>query len=123
MPLITIHGIPPVDRPDEIHGLKQSVIVAAVAVKNIELSGKRVLATCPADRDTLETGDTVIVSVQGLFDRPSRSYAVRGELCQAILEVVRQWVAKHLPQCTYIEVLLDHPYDKRMGHAEWRKES
>lgn len=123
MPLIVIHGNPPVDRPDAVHALKVSVVTAARSVDHIELAGKRFLATCPVDRDTLNNGETVIVQIQGLFDRPSRIYKVRKDLCEKILEVVREWTTVHLPQCTYIEVLLDHPYNKSMGHAEWRRDN
>lgn len=120
MPSIVIYGIPPVDRPDAVLALKHAVVAAADIVKVKE---GRVPVYCPCDRDTLEVGQHITVSIEGLFQRASRSGEVRTKLCERILVVVHEWAMIHVPQCTYIEIQLDIPYLKWLGHAEWCRDA
>jgi len=122
MPSFIIYGIPPVDRPDNVLALKRAVQDAAFTIEHIGVKKGRFPVFCPCDRDTISTGEAIVVSIEGLFDRISRSREVRNALCERALAVVQTWAATNVPQCDYIEIQLDHPYNKGMGHAEWKRE-
>lgn len=120
MPSFIIYGIPPVNQPDGVIALKRAVQDAAFGVDHIGVKRGLFPVFCPCDHDTTITGEAIIVSIEGLFDRISRRREVRKELCDKVLAVVREWTRTNVPQCMYIEIQLDHPYNKGMGHAEWK---
>ena len=124
MPSINVDGLPSNSDPERLTELEEAIVTAIRGIKRIDISDGRPLPVFfHRDLNPLKVEKNIIVSIQALFRKICRDSDVRNDLCETVLTVIRTWANIHAPQCTYIEIQLDHPYDKKLGHAEWRKET
>lgn len=86
------------------------------------ITSDKVRVFAPANLVEAALGTEIIVFVEGLFMRGSRTPEVRQRFANAVRDCVVEFVEKHLPQCRMVEVI---PRSQRPddGFADWQRGS
>ena len=121
MPSFIVHGVPPVDRPDTILELKRAIIEAAR--NDPHLFGKEPISVfVPADRDTLEIGEHIVVTTAGIGHRLLGARTLVA-LRNAVLHATKTWAREHLPKCSCVEVNLEYTHPDGTEPARWKRDA
>lgn len=104
MPIITVSGIhnPSLDLNRLRHQIKNSV----AAVKELRITEDQVTVFFPNDMNGIPRSEEVIVKIEGLFESPDRTAAVRKKLAKGVGAMVESFAREHLKYCRLIEVFV-----------------
>ncbi len=109
MPIIQLYGAWTKKLMTSSLPLQDEVKRAVTGIEELELTEAQI--SCQFITPYIHNEREVIVFVVGLFDRPTRTEAVR----QRLAEAVRDTVAKRFPEC-FVEVFVN-PFPPSNGFA------
>jgi len=89
MPVVIIHGVSHVGGPTLTH-LTPAVQDCVAAIKELCLEPKQVSVLMPESACPWERG-SVIVFVEGLFEKPERTNEARKRLADALAHTIKEW--------------------------------
>jgi hypothetical protein len=101
-------GIPQGTR--DLHRLRAIIQNGIACIRELQLAPTQTTVYFPADLCEPENCE-IIVTVDGLFDTPQRTPAVRGDLGQHLLLLLRNFRDVYIPNCDKIEVLIQRPFN------------
>ncbi|NIP33035.1 hypothetical protein GWN26_12770 [Candidatus Saccharibacteria bacterium] len=104
MPIITVSGIhnPSLD----LNGLSKQIKRAVSGVGKLKLTEEQVTVFFPPDMNGIPHSEEIVVKIEGLFESPERTSAVRKTLANCVGAVVESFAREHLRHCRLIEVLV-----------------
>ena len=86
MPVVLLYGLQDATRPDRVD-LKHDLLSSVVGIEELGLCQSDVTIFMVETFDLVTRGDVVVI-VEGLFDRPERTEAIRKELASALATTV-----------------------------------
>ena len=110
MPVLVIYGISE-QMSRKLEEFTETLInTVAYSVAELQIETSDVSVFYPKDWMPRGLGEELIIFVDGLFDKPERTEAVRGRLAEAITETAYEF----FPQTGLIECFI-RPFDKKQG--------
>jgi hypothetical protein len=97
LPIITIQGVPPATPSDKLEKLVADLQCIASGIPELGLSGADVSVFFPADLLSKGLGEEIIISINGLYDKPERTEEVLTTLAQRLGHRVK---AFYFPEAT-----------------------
>ncbi len=92
------------DGTPDLEGLIGQIQSEIASIPELELEASQVSVFFPRDLVQLGLGEEVIVSIQGLFEKPGRTPEIRQHLALSVASVIENFAWKYLPQCKLVEV-------------------
>jgi hypothetical protein len=80
MPIITVCGLPVYLGEDQLQSLTHRFVERIVSVEELKLTEKDITIFFPANRMMQVLGEEIIIFIDGLFEKPERTPAVRYRL-------------------------------------------
>lgn len=108
MPFIHVYGIPDTMPRSQRVDMERDIKKAVAEIPDLELTEKQV--TCYLWVPIEFVGD-ICVKVEGLFDNPKRTEAVRNILAQKLVAIARAY----FPKPFLCECLIDPPFNPALG--------
>lgn len=91
MPQITVWNLPPNTSEEQLHGLHNAIVSAAVGIKELGLKDENdFLNLFPKDMMEYGAGTEIMVQVSELWEKPERTPEVLNHLAKALGEAVRE---------------------------------
>jgi hypothetical protein len=109
MPVLLVYGVNP-EMGADLERYCEALIETAASVEELQLKESDVSCFFPADLLKKGLGEEIIVSVQGLFDKPERTEEIRNKLAKCVVEITYQY----FPHTKLVECFVT-PFDPRQG--------
>jgi len=112
MPIVTAMGIPKKTANKKLVDLKKEIKHIVASIPELKLEEKDVTVLFPPDLLQEDLGKEIILTVIGLFDKPTRTDKVRKRLADNLMRIVKlKYFNNSLVEC------LVYPFDPEQGFA------
>jgi len=121
MPVLKVYGMPSSFAQETLGDLIDSLRIASGSV--LGLSTGEISVFFPVDLVQSGLGEELICFVDGLFERPERTWSLRRTLASAIVSKLCSFAMTYLPQCSKVEAIVNRFNQDADGFAVWERRS
>lgn len=112
MPVIIVYGIPNETKEEEIEKFCEDILTTTAGIEELELKENDISCFFPPDRMSKDLGRELVIIVEGLFEKPKRTEAVRRKFADELGSIL----LKHFPDAVIRECFIK-PFKYEWGFS------